>query len=192
MYYSDYGYYHTTNPVPFIIISIIAALAIAVLSFIFIVPRKKRNTLNKFFRVVSDVFNFKSLLLEKILKFCYIFSTFFTFIFGFFMLFMQEYGDSLALGGLLVMILGPIFIRIVYESFMMFIIVVKNVIEINKSVSGDDAADAPSFEMPEIPAAPAAPVNNPYGYNTAKVCSKCGAQVNDPDTIFCPNCGNRF
>ena len=37
--------------------------------------------------------------------------------------------------GLLIMIIGPIVIRILFESTMLFILLVQNVIEINKKLS---------------------------------------------------------
>ena len=52
--------------------------------------------------------------------------------------------------GLLMMILGPIIIRLAYEFIMMFILLVKNVIQINNKLKGDEgtAAKAPVFEAP--------------------------------------------
>ena len=58
------------------IIGAILAIAATILTFIFILPEKKRPSLNKFFQVVADIFNFKALFIEKILKFLYILATF--------------------------------------------------------------------------------------------------------------------
>lgn len=183
--YYDYGYSYarTTNPVPFIIIACIAAVVVAILSFIFLLPEKKRPTLNKFLTAVADIFNFKSLLLEKILKFFYILLTIFSIVLGFFMLFMQEFGQSLALPGLLIMIIAPIAIRIIFESSMLFIVLVKNTIEINKKLDSNNALCASSSEAPSKPVVP-------QDDNT-KICPTC-SHASDINSAFCTNCGNKF
>lgn len=194
--YYDYGYDYvprTTNPTPFIVIAIIAAIAVAILSFIFLLPEKKRPTLNKFLRVVSDIFNFKSLLLEKILKFFYIVLTTFFLVFGFFMLFMQTWGRSLAPTGLLIMIISPLVIRILFEASMMFIVLVKNTIDINKKLGNNNATSAPSFDAPKDPSSPVASQNDDAAIESnTKVCPSCGAQSNDVNSAFCTNCGSKF
>ncbi|MBQ9958268.1 MAG: hypothetical protein IJO89_04390, partial [Clostridia bacterium] len=102
--YYDYGsYYRSTDPTPFLIISIVAAFIATILLFILVLPDKKRVNLNGFFKGIADIFNFRTLLIEKIVKFLYTFTTIAAILFGFFMLFMQEFGRSLALYGLLVM-----------------------------------------------------------------------------------------
>lgn len=115
------------------------------------------------------------------------------------MLFTVVYGQWLGGYGILVMILGPIVIRLVYELLMMVIILIKNVISINnklKNQNGDNATDD-VFASPDIsgvreaikqqveakkaetaeekPAAPA-----------AKFCIKCGAKLDENGN--CPNC----
>ena len=72
------------------IIGIVVAIAGTVLAFIFLLPEKKRTSLNKFFQVIADIFNFKILFIEKILKALYIFVTLFCVVCGFFMLFSGE------------------------------------------------------------------------------------------------------
>ncbi|MBE6788797.1 MAG: hypothetical protein E7539_03940 [Ruminococcaceae bacterium] len=122
------------DPTIVMVISIILALVAAILIWVLVLPEKKRPTLNKFFGFVADVFNFKSLLIEKILKFTYVLSTVFAIIFGFCMLFVVSYGDWMGGYGLVVMLLGPIGLRLIYEGFMLVILLVKNVIEINKKL----------------------------------------------------------
>ena len=51
------------------IISALVSLVCSILVWVLVMPEKKRPTLNAFFTFVSDVFNFRSLLIEKILKF---------------------------------------------------------------------------------------------------------------------------
>lgn len=117
------------------IISTLVSIVCSVLVWIFVLPEKKRPTLNAFFTFVSDVFNFRSLLIEKILKFTYLFSTLFAILFGF-LAFIVNIGEArTAVIGLLVMLLGPIVLRLIYELSIMAVLLVKNVIEINNKMS---------------------------------------------------------
>ena len=122
------------------VIALILAVAATVLAFIFIVPEKKRAKLNAFGKFLSDTLNFKHLLIERILQALYIFSTAYVILSGFLMLFQFNtgyYGDLQWNGGigLILMIVGPIVIRLVYELLMMSVLLVKNVISINKKLA---------------------------------------------------------
>ena len=155
------------------ILGIIVALAATVLSVIYIVPESKRSGLKHPVLVfLHDLFNFKSLWIEKIMKFLYILATCSSVAIGFFMLFWFEeiltYGYDYNLGfytyiteykwfgyyGLILMIIAPIVIRIVYEFMMMLILLVKNTIEINNKmpkVADKDSAPAPSAAPTSAP-----------------------------------------
>ncbi len=143
------------------VLGILFAIAGTVLLYIFVLPAKKRAALPKFFRILHDIFNFKSLLLELILKALYTFSTLACVFIGFFSLFSFEtipsYGyyytstEIVWTGwvGLIIMIFGPILVRLVYEGIMMMILLVKNTIEINnklKDQNGDADKKSDIFE----------------------------------------------
>ena len=68
----------------------------------------------------------------------YIFLTIFVIVFGFFTIFSFEsyFGHVEYLGapGFLILIFGPIVVRLIYEGIMMFIILVKNTIKINEKL----------------------------------------------------------
>lgn len=117
------------------IISVLVSLVCSILVWVLVMPEKRRPTLNAFFTFVSDVFNFRSLLIEKILKFTYLFFTLFAILFGFLAFVVSLDDGRAALIGLLVMILGPIVLRLIYELSMMAVLLVKNVIEINNKMS---------------------------------------------------------
>ena len=119
------------------IISALVSLVCSILVWALVMPEKKRPTLNAFFTFVSDVFNFRSLLIEKILKFTYLLLTLFAILFGFcaFVVSISINDGRAALIGLLVMILGPIALRLIYELSMMAVLLVKNVIELNNKMS---------------------------------------------------------
>ena len=128
----------------------VAALVCTILVFIMILPDKKRSKLNAFFKYIHDLFNFKSLWLEKILKFFYVLNTLFCVFGGFFMLFCftsySFYGYSrteyFGYYGLILIVAGPIVVRIVYEFAMMMILAVKNLIDINNKLNPQEGSVA--------------------------------------------------
>lgn len=121
------------NTVIFTVVALILAIVATVLAFIFITPEKKYASLPKALQVVADVFNFKGLMIEKILKALYIFFTCFAVLSGFFGIF------SNFLAGLLSMVLVPILIRFIFEFMMMAILAVKNIISINNKLQDKTA-----------------------------------------------------
>lgn len=191
-----------------VILASLLAIIATILAFVYIVPEKKRDRLNKFGKFLHDTVNFKYLIVEKILQFSYILATAFTILAGFFMLFYVEesgyyyrrtewYGGY----GLLMMILGPIAIRLAYEFIMMAILLIKNVIQINNKLkapdesqenggqqpAGDPFAAAPyQAAAPFVPAAPAAPAEPA----SATYCPYCGAKVEGGK--FCGVCGKQI
>ncbi len=169
------------------ILGLIFAIVATVLAVIFVMPQSKAPKLNKFLYTIHNIINFKTLLIEKILKILYVFSTCYAILAGFFMLFSWDNSYSSLFGlsgtkynggtGLLFMILGPIVIRLVYESLMMFIIMVNNTIELRKHFCDGDKDS-------EAPAQGAEKVEPHYVF-----CSKCGTRYNE-NAGGCPNgCG---
>ena len=131
------------NTLPFfIVLGILTAIAATVLAFIFILPEKKRAKLPKILKIISDILNMKQLFLEIFFRALYIFSTFACIFVGVFMIFgFESYGRYTHWYGgvgLLIAILGPIAVRVVYEGFMMFVLLVKNSIEINKKLKNQN------------------------------------------------------
>lgn len=123
----------------FSIIGGVLAVVATILAYVFIVPENRREKLNAFGKFLHDTCNFKYLIVEKILQALYIFFTADMIILGFFMLFAAPkdfFGDRHWLGGygILIMILGPIVIRLVYELLMMAVLMLKNVISINNKL----------------------------------------------------------
>ena len=177
--------------VPTIVFGVLA-LILTVLCMIFITPRSRKPYLNGFFKWLHGVFNFDTLLIDKILKFLYIFSTFAVIFLGFLVVIkgfeVLSYTGEVLLIGLGVMLLGPFVVRLIYEMMMMFVIMVKHVAEINRKVK-DENPGAPSADpfATEAPAAPAArPVYRPAEF----VCPSCGAKMR-PGSKFCGVCGYR-
>lgn len=140
-------------------IAVIATIFFTVLAYKFIVPEKKRANLNKLGQFVHDTFNFKYLIVEKILQFLYVLSTIACICFGICMLFgisiyhsewaNETYTHWYGIYGILIAILGPIGVRISFEILMMFLLLVKNVIQINRKLKApveDDDYKMPSFK----------------------------------------------
>ena len=190
----------------FIVISAFLAIVATILIFVFIVPEKKKDRLNKFGKFLHKTFNFKYLIVEKILQCFYILSTVFVIIYGFLSLFnfqsvryydydSNDYYSSsprwYGAYGLVLMILGPIVIRLFYELLMMAILLVKNVISINNKLrnSDDKPSDADLFKAPDLRDIMPSNImpNGPVAQNTVKVCPNCGAEVTSG--AFCPKCG---
>ena len=182
-----------------LIIAAVLALAATVLAFIFIVPEKKRPQLGAFGKFLHDTCNFKHLMVEKILQALYIFTTAATILFGVLMLFRTEYnywtGERVWMGGigLLIIILGPIVIRLSYELMMMAILLLKNVIAINRKLPDKlGSAGGDVFAVPDIQelrqrreAAPSAQETAPrHAY-----CRVCGTELVNG---VCPKCPPQY
>jgi hypothetical protein len=174
------------------ILSVVLALAATVLAFIFIVPEKKREKLNKFGKFLHDTVNFKYLIIEKILQAMYIFATTAVVLFGFFMLFYVQSGyegyyystPSTWYGGygILLMILGPIAVRLTYEFLMLALLLVKNVIQINNKLKNENnETSVDVFNIPEI-----TKTEEP----APCFCANCGTENKGND--FCTNCGTKL
>jgi len=141
----------------FLIIAVVLAIAATVLAFIFIVPEKRREKLNAFGKFLHDLCSFKFLVVEKILQALYIFSTAFIILYGVLQLFnvQRDYwtGASRWMGGtgLLCIIVGPIAVRLSYELMMMAILLVKNVISINRKLADETgSAGGDVFAAPDV------------------------------------------
>lgn len=169
--YALYGYGSSGALATLMIIALLLAIAATVLAFIFIVPEKKRDKLGKFGKFLHDTCNFKYLIIEKILQALYIFATALTILIGFFMLFCTDWNGWMGGKGILLMILGPIGVRVTYELLMMAVLAVKNIISINNKLRNQNGdAAAPDIFSPDmsnlkdafgkkepVPAAPATP-----------------------------------
>ena len=196
----------------FSIIGGILAGVATVLAYVFIVPESRREKLNAFGKFLHDTFNFKYLIVEKILQALYIFFTGDLIILGFFMLFAAPedfFGHRHWLGGygILIMILGPILIRLVYELLMMAILLLKNVISINNKLRNQNGKEEKDsvFAAPDMSGlrqqiqAKAAqhqnrqnPQSTQYPQNAQNVQNVQNAQKTQSAPVFrfCSKCGS--
>lgn len=141
----------TFNTMPLVTaLSVMATIAAVVLLYIFILPEKKREKLPKLFKIVSDILNMKELFIEKVLRFLYILSTVACVITGVLMIFGFTHYESYYYDhttwyggyGILLAIVGPIVLRLAFEGVMMFILLVKNTMQINSKLKGEENSAA--------------------------------------------------
>lgn len=197
--------------------AVIISIILTILLVVLVVPEKRRAGLPKFFQVVHDICNFKGLLLEKVLKVLYIFSTINVMLTGIFTWFSGGYNFGMTfLAGLLILVLGPILVRLAYEFMMLFVLLVKNVIQINNKLNGKNDnpfvkdIDFDKFKNSNVPeqnytspyAQPVQPiqpeqpvVQNNYqpqqNNDSVRFCTTCGTKITG-NTDVCPNCGKHL
>lgn len=141
-----------------LVIGILISIAATVLLFIKVLPAKYDGTFSKkIFQKIHDYFNFKNLYLESVLKALFTFLSITCVVGGFLTATVgntiwmistlieysgYSYGTEWIFrsyftnffGCIAIAILGPVVLRLVYEGFMMFILLVKNVVDINKKM----------------------------------------------------------
>lgn len=164
------------------VLGIIASLIVTIVLCLTVVPDKKRDSLKGFGRFLNDLFNFRGLLIEAIIKTLYVFITVTFVVGGFFMLFVVNTQENFFTGetmtvwygwiGLIMMIVGPIATRLVFEGMMLFILLVKNTIQINNKLKDQYRVEecskkdkhqkqTPVVQAPTAPMQPASEVQTP-------------------------------
>lgn len=165
------------------VLGILASIIVTIILCLTVVPDKKRDSLKGFGRFLNDLFNFRGLLIEAIVKTLYVLVTVTCVVGGFFMLFVvntqQNYftGETSSVWygwiGLILMIVGPIATRLVFESAMLFILLVKNTIQINNKLKNQYSVDecpkkdkkvqkqAPIVQASTVPAQPTVEAQTP-------------------------------
>ncbi len=188
------------------VLALVLAVVATALAFVVVLSKKGRESQNPFMKFLVNVCDFRSLIIEKILKALYIFSTSYVILKGVLGIFdfgSYNYGLNL-ITSILTAVLGPIAVRIAYELLMLTVILVKNVIQINNKLSkltGDKTSNdvnfdtdlselkkfAPAPKAPVAPAAPATPAAPAVPTQQTVYCEKCGTPY-DPTKGGCPNC----
>ena len=108
--------------------------------------------------------------------------------------------ESAILSGLAFVILGPIAIRFTYEFLMMAVLLINNVIQINRKIPYNDVKkqkNAPKYEAPAAPVAPQttvapeAPEVPETPADSDIFCPFCGTKQSAENTV-CTNCQNKM
>ncbi len=142
-----------------IIIGIVLAAAATVFICIRVLPRKyDGKTGSKFLQLLHDYFNFKTFYVEVLTKFIFVLLTCACVFVGFLLMFgeFEYYGyfgmkftQSTFLYGLGLMLLGPLALRVAYEFVMMAILLVQNVISINRKLKAPEHRPSPASSEAE-------------------------------------------
>lgn len=137
-----------------IIIGTVLAVAATIFICVRVLPKKYDGRLDsKFLQFLHDFFNFKTFYIEALTKFIFVLLTCLCIFVGFLLMFgkFEYYGyfgmtftQSTFLYGLGIMLLGPLVLRVTYEFVMMAILLVQNVIDINRKMKAP-AATAAAF-----------------------------------------------
>ena len=139
------------------VMGVLSTIAATVLTYIFIMPEKRRAKLSNLFKFIKDIFDFKFLIIEKILQFLYILSTIACVCVGLCMTMgitiytssYYNYSHWYGFYGILLALIGPIAVRLVFEGMMLFLLLVKNVIQINKKLKSQTEDDN-EYKMPKF------------------------------------------
>ena len=141
-----------------LIASFLISLAAVIVLYVLVLPKKKDGTFfSGFWQWVHDYFHFKKLYIESVLRFCFVFATIGSMVFGLFaslysaISYPEDIGTAIGQFFGLVILL-PIGLRLFYELTMMAILLVKNVMEINKKLGQKSKNEA---------APPATPTSRP-------------------------------
>lgn len=120
----DKAFNSAANIAMWTIIAFILAIIGGVLVYFLFVKSDKK--VNDYLTKLKDILDFKTMLIEPILKILYLILTIFIILFSFNLIAVNF------LGFLLCLIIGPIIVRIIYEAAMILIMIWKNTQEINE------------------------------------------------------------
>ena len=154
-----------------VFLALLVALSLVILLYVLVLPKKKNGTFsNKFVQWLHDYFRFKKLYIDSVLRFCFTFCTIFLICYGLFgmiagIIDAPDYAFQYLLSGLATIILAPIGLRLFYELTMMLIMLVQNVMDINKKLDklpGKLTAAEPVAAKPVAPKPAPAPARPAY------------------------------
>lgn len=133
MYDLDYGYggldtvaKTSVATLVWSILSIIIAIVGGILVYLLFI-KKDVKTDNKFVKSLKEVLEFKVMFVETILKVLYLISTIYVMLLSFSFIGINFFVF------LILLLLGPVVVRLIFEQLLMFIMVWKNTSEIAKS-----------------------------------------------------------
>jgi len=117
---------------------IIAAIAGGITLYVLFLSKKNEGKYTGFLGWLYDFLNFKTLMIEVLLKVLYLITACYITLNGLWILVSQTF-----LTGFTILVVGNVIARIGYEFALMLILICKNVSEINKKLNGksDDKDD---------------------------------------------------
>lgn len=170
--YSSYGAGPSQAwPIAIAICLIIGIVGALVLFFTFLSARND-GKYTGFVGWLYEFLNFRKLLLEAVLRIIYIAFAIFLTLVGFLYIFIgfNDFGQNF-LGGLGIIVIGNVLLRISYEFIMLTVSICKNVSDINRKMGGGNLPNkplppmnpfnnVPNANRPQPPVNPQAPVQN--------------------------------
>ncbi len=135
-----------------LIIAAIVALFGSIALFVAVLPERRRPYLSPALRVIADILNMRTLMLEKIFKGIYVFLNLFCILGGIVLMFTLPGGFPV---GIVTVLLGPVVLRILHEMLMIRLMTLKTLQEIRRAQTGggetlpeQPAADEPKARQP--------------------------------------------
>jgi hypothetical protein len=180
---------------------LIAALIVAIVLYFTFMCRSNEGKLTGFSDWMYRFLHFKTLFIEALCKISFIASSVYIILIGFYVLFAGS------MVGLLVIIFGPLVVRVIYEFALILVIICKNTSDISNRLCKQNEKQATQQQAAQQQATPdysqqyAGYDNQQYtqygGYenqqnyqSTTRYCINCGAQLADGD-VYCKNCGQQ-
>lgn len=123
--YSYYYYYNLLSAMPIVVL---AAVILAIVMYFTFLRKENEGKYTGWKKTVYDFFNFNRFYTEDIMKLLYVLLTVAFTVIGIFMLFV-EFAT-----GLILLIVGNIALRVAYELVMMFVILCRKTVSIDKKM----------------------------------------------------------
>ena len=112
---------------------LVVAVVLTALLLVLVLPKQKDGHLPAFFQLLYDLFTPKALMIEKLLQVLYVFLNCLTVLFGiaiFFNGFFAGFGRIVL--GLVILVVGPVLLRVIHELLLLAVMQVKATREINR------------------------------------------------------------
>lgn len=188
----------------------ILALIGAIVMYVLFLNRRNETKFRGFVKWLYNFFNFRILFLEAVLKVTYIASVILIIFFSFFAIVSGEFQ-----GGLITLIVGIIVSRILFETMLLSIMLLKNTSDIRNKLIDPEGYDSgkalnafDSFENTTSKMVGNISNNSNYNMNNGQMnngqmnngqmnndegvfCHICGTKASS-GAEFCPNCGTKI
>lgn len=127
--YSSYSYTTYGGQATFLVIAVLAAIILGVVLYFTFLSKKNEGKFKGATEKVYNFLSFNKFYTEDILKLLYIVSAAVLTVLGLVLLFTQSF-----LAGLLTLVIGNVVLRISYELIMMFIILCRKTVSVDKKL----------------------------------------------------------
>ena len=122
----SYGYYYSSN-LEAVGVAILVAMILAVVFYFTFLNKKNEGKFKGFAAKVYNFFNFNKFYVEDVLRLIYVISVALLLVVSLAVIFSASF-----IGGLLLLVLGNVAMRIGYELIMMFIILCRKTVSVDK------------------------------------------------------------